>query len=818
MARKLVIFADGTGNAFSIQESNIWRLYNALDRSDADQVARYIRGVGTSGFRPFAMLDGATGIGAPSNVRELYRFLCWNWREGDEIHMFGFSRGAFTIRTLIGLIHWEGLVPARIGDRTVSSDEMGRNTRAAWRAYRAKSYPTRGWQFQIGLVRGLRDAAIAAWGRLRGHDGYSAVAAEMRRQGRDKIGIRYVGLFDTVEAYGVPFKELGTAIDVALWPISFRNEILSAKVQTARHALSLDDDRRTFHPVRFERSEKGCQDIEEVWFAGAHSDVGGGYPDGELSLVPLAWIAEGAKAAGLRFDQGAIPALRDQASAFGPRHDPRRGGAMFYRYAPRPIESDPKWGGPPVVDSSVARRMLDGNDGYAPPNLPVTARELCADGSCIALADGHAGLRADPAMLDFAQDAIWWRRAFYFLQLALALVLAFLPATMPWLYKQLQWIMQSAGPAGEAYEELNRGVAANLGAVQPVLIGLVPDYAMAWVETTLAYPLLTAGVGALFWLVRKRDQVLRDAVRDCARAAWFPAPAMAASAAGSRSLRLARRLRESRAARYLFSPIPRYILPGLLVVALLAGVLLTASRMMVTSLAASAGDPFCPDARTQSTPATPLADGAKLTRSGPDAFDAASLCWRSGVVVEKGRRYTLWIDEVEPFFDRGVISGIGGFRVESTWSLHTLALPIRRWWNAEWFQPIARIGDTGVAEWPLLSMDRIAVPAVDRDRNGAVRHANVAAALPGLKVGFDQDCRLDEATVGPATAAHRAMALDRRLVAEFTAPASGELYLYLNDAIAWLPTGWRSGVVTAFYANSRGRAAVTIRKEALPRP
>jgi hypothetical protein len=110
------------------------------------------------------------------------------------------------------------------------------------------------------------------------------------------------------------------------------------------------------------------------------------------------------------------------------------------------------------------------------------------------------------------------------------------------------------------------------------------------------------------------------------------------------------------------------------------------------------------------------------------------------------------------------------------------------------FQPIARIGDTGVAEWPLLSMDRIAVPAVDRDRNGAVRHAHVAAALPDLKVGFDQDCRLDEATVGSANAAHRAMALDRRLVAEFTAPASGELYLYLNDAIAWLPTGGRSGV------------------------
>src|SRR5450432_3329931 len=74
--RKYVLFADGTGNAFATQESNVWRLYEALDRTKPDQVAYYIRGVGTSGWRPFAALDGATGIGVPSNVRKLYRFLC----------------------------------------------------------------------------------------------------------------------------------------------------------------------------------------------------------------------------------------------------------------------------------------------------------------------------------------------------------------------------------------------------------------------------------------------------------------------------------------------------------------------------------------------------------------------------------------------------------------------------------------------------------------------------------------------------------------------------------------------------------------------
>src|SRR5690349_16174384 len=68
MPKKIVVFADGTGNAFSTQESNVWRLYCALDQTSSDQIAHYIEGVGTSGFRPFALLDGATGIGVPSNV------------------------------------------------------------------------------------------------------------------------------------------------------------------------------------------------------------------------------------------------------------------------------------------------------------------------------------------------------------------------------------------------------------------------------------------------------------------------------------------------------------------------------------------------------------------------------------------------------------------------------------------------------------------------------------------------------------------------------------------------------------------------------
>ena len=125
--RKYVLFADGTGNAFTKQESNVWRLYEALDRTKPNQVAFYIKGVGTASWAPLATLDGATGIGVPSNVRKLYRFLCWNWEPGDEIYIFGFSRGAFTARTLAGLISSQGLVPAEstaFRSRTPKCNEM----------------------------------------------------------------------------------------------------------------------------------------------------------------------------------------------------------------------------------------------------------------------------------------------------------------------------------------------------------------------------------------------------------------------------------------------------------------------------------------------------------------------------------------------------------------------------------------------------------------------------------------------------------------------------------------------------------------------
>src|ERR1700754_976315 len=128
MSKNIVLLSDGTGNAASkVWRTNVWRTFQALDLTTSQQVAYYGDGVGTSAFKPLAILGGAFGWGLNRNVLDLYKFLCRNYtpagpnRKPDEIYAFGFSRGAFTVRVLCGLVVHQGLVTAR------SESELHRN-------------------------------------------------------------------------------------------------------------------------------------------------------------------------------------------------------------------------------------------------------------------------------------------------------------------------------------------------------------------------------------------------------------------------------------------------------------------------------------------------------------------------------------------------------------------------------------------------------------------------------------------------------------------------------------------------------------------
>ena len=530
--KKLVIFADGTGNAFSVQESNVWRLYQALDKSERpaglQQIARYIPGVGTSSNKLIRYLDGITGFGVPSNVRKLYRFLCWNWEPDDEIYLFGFSRGAFTVRTLASMIYRQGLMPRVVADRktgtrVVGKSEMKRNVAAAWRAYRWKTAPLvedeervwnpLNWKMNplIEAGRYLRDGVVAVKRWAMGQDQHATVLSQRHPEARDgTVAIRLMGVFDTVEAYGTPVKELSDLVNWLIWPLKFRNFTCSKVVRKVRHALVLDDERLTFHPLRFDqRGLPPGQEIQELWFAGTHSDVGGGYPDNAVSLDPLVWMKEEAQSQELRFDE--LIMMRHERGRYPQAliHDSRAGLASLYRYAPRRFGADSgderETGGSPVLHHSAARKMQVGADGYAPLLLPADFRVYPSNGQRWSGIADHALTRDEQAAGE-VRRLVGWRKVtngLTILCLAALVALPFLPEDF------LGIISQDMRPSPKL-----------LAGAEWLIGGLVPGWAYTWVVALLenwVISLVLIGAVATIHLV---NEALGNRIKDRANAIW----------------------------------------------------------------------------------------------------------------------------------------------------------------------------------------------------------------------------------------------------------------------------------------------------------
>lgn len=519
--RKIVIFADGTGNSFTAQESNVWRLYRALDKTDQPhapmQLARYIPGVGTSGNAVIRMIDGVTGIGVPSNVRKLYRFLCWNWTPEDEIYLFGFSRGAFTVRTLAALVAMQGLMPREVEGRRVTGPEMSRNAMAAWLAYRAETAPlvAKGksrlnplnWQMNplISVVRAARDGITWAKRRALGQTPHRQVLADLPKDRRaGAVPIRFMGLFDTVEAYGMPVEELTSLWNRLIWPIKFRNGRASPVVQKVRHALSLDDERKSFRPIRFNVSPRPdgrpVPETQELWFAGVHSDVGGGYPDDETSYEPLLWIAGEAARQELVFDDQELARYRNRLYPQALIHDSRQGLASVYRYCPRVVRDDPDHGGAPVAHHSVIEKMQHGASGYVPLGLPEGFRVYPPHGA------GWAGLQPCPFTRDEARFAVLKglirrRKATNWLSILLILTLVAVPIRDWWFGTRIE-------PVGFV-----RGVAQVLG-------GLLPGWSVTWVEALCARWWVSAPVLGLLWLIYRHNAAIAYKIKDAAGKLW----------------------------------------------------------------------------------------------------------------------------------------------------------------------------------------------------------------------------------------------------------------------------------------------------------
>ena len=365
--KNIIICSDGTGNtAIKGRGTNVFKLFESVDlnghRSDPSrvpQVALYDDGVGTEDFKPVRVVGGAAGFGLSRNVKQLYKELVRIYDPGDRIFLFGFSRGAFTVRTLAGFIATCGIINAV---RFPTADAL---TAAVARAYRV--YRTRYRTPLSRFIRGTPDPE-----ELARFQAASCLAGP--------VPIRFIGVWDTVDAVGLPF-HLGDLINATLYRFKFPDHRLGPSVERACHALAIDDQRHSFHPLLWGQGPEPDPRIEQVWFAGAHSNVGGGYPKQGVSLVALDWMLQKAEEAGVRLLPDDRRFYREHANVDDKVYDPRAGIGMFYRWKPRNMAAlcaDHHVA--PAVHLSVLERIAHGTEDYAPGTIAPDARVVITPG------------------------------------------------------------------------------------------------------------------------------------------------------------------------------------------------------------------------------------------------------------------------------------------------------------------------------------------------------------------------------------------------------------------------------------------------------
>jgi uncharacterized protein (DUF2235 family) len=304
LPKNIVICCDGTGNQINSRLSNVLKLFRVLQKN-ANQLVYYSPGVGTVGdFDEWQQLKQhvkeflgvATGYGLDENVLDAYRFLCTHYEPGDSIWLFGFSRGAYTVRVLAAFIYVIGLLrPSQLNLADY-----------AFTAYKKASHDSRK-SGKLPEADALRMAATQTSEDEVAH-GLPAAWEFARVAGTQRVTIKFVGVWDTVASVIVPRPDR-LLLDMQMLRFTRTNP----GVEIFRQAIAIDERRRMFRLNRWtepqtfksnpfnDRNWKP-QDIRQLWFAGVHADIGGGYPESEsgLSKFPLLWMINQAKSAGLR--------------------------------------------------------------------------------------------------------------------------------------------------------------------------------------------------------------------------------------------------------------------------------------------------------------------------------------------------------------------------------------------------------------------------------------------------------------------------------------------------------------------------------------
>lgn len=330
---RIAIFCDGTWNSPHIPETtHVHKLQRAvLNDAASGQVSVYFRGIGADA-RFDGPVDrvvrkwggGAFGWGLDEKVKQAYQFIAQVYRAGDELYLFGFSRGAYTARSVAGMIRKCGIV----------RDATPAGINEAWQLYRRRGQRNHPDAPRIRQARRTLSPDFAT----------SQADLDWRRDGSELVRIAYVGVWDTVGARGVPTAVLGPV--AALWNrrYKFHDMALSSLVRSARHAVALDEQRVFYAPTLWDnldgadglndgRDDDPDRPYQQVWFVGNHAIVGGSGRCQALAAYTLLWVLEGAK--GLELDPAAIfPPTEPRALVDAAECIARRGWFKKWRDGP----------------------------------------------------------------------------------------------------------------------------------------------------------------------------------------------------------------------------------------------------------------------------------------------------------------------------------------------------------------------------------------------------------------------------------------------------------------------------------------------------
>ena len=296
--KRIVICADGTWQSPEKGEcTNVLRLGRAIKpvaSDEVDQVVFYDWGVGTDRKK---IAGGISGAGIDKNIQDCYRFIVQNFDPSDHLFFFGFSRGAYTVRSLGGLIRNCGILQREHAARIPDAYELYRSRRSDFHPNSSRSVAFR------------RKYAVS-----------------------NKSPIKFIGVWDTVGALGIPIPFLGTLGDDKYL---FHDTEPSSIVEIARHAISIDENREDFKPAQWDSGKSGI-DLVQAWFAGVHSDVGGGYTDRGLADAAFEWLLGEARIAGLEVEDHLTNSIA--ANPLGRLHNEWKG---FYKLRPKFTRSLP---------------------------------------------------------------------------------------------------------------------------------------------------------------------------------------------------------------------------------------------------------------------------------------------------------------------------------------------------------------------------------------------------------------------------------------------------------------------------------------------